>query len=144
MSAFASIGFVGLGVMGEPMCRNLGKKAGVSVTGFDLVRERLDAAAEDGVIPGATLEDAAKADLVFLSLPGGREVRAVADQVLPLVKSGQTVVDTSTAPVSLARELEQQFAEKGVAFAADDGVLVRLKPPNVVKAIEPLLGGAPV
>ncbi|MEQ9642916.1 MAG: NAD(P)-dependent oxidoreductase [Alphaproteobacteria bacterium] len=117
MTTFASIGFIGLGVMGEPMCRNLGKKAGVPVTGFDVVRARLDAAAEDGVIPGASLEEAAKADLVFLSLPGGKEVRAVADLLLPLVDAGQTVVDTSTAPVALARELDKQFAEKGVAFA---------------------------
>ena len=117
MTAFSSIGFIGLGVMGEPMCRNLAKKAGVPVTAFDLVRERLDAAAEDGVKPAASLAEAAAADLVFLSLPGGDEVRAVANQLLPLVKQSQTVVDTSTAPVALARELEAQFAAKGVAFA---------------------------
>jgi 3-hydroxyisobutyrate dehydrogenase-like beta-hydroxyacid dehydrogenase len=117
MTTFNSIGFIGLGVMGEPMCRNLGKKAGVPVTAFDLVRARLEAAREDGVIPGATLAAAAAADLVFLSLPGGDEVRAVADQLLPLVKTGQTVVDTSTAPVALARELAEQFATKDVAFA---------------------------
>ena len=35
MSTIARIGFVGLGVMGEPICRNLAEKCGVSVSAFD-------------------------------------------------------------------------------------------------------------
>lgn len=152
MSTFASIGFIGLGVMGEPMCRNLGRKAGVPVVGFDRVRERLEAAKEDGVKPAADLAEAAACDLVFLSLPGGDEVRAVADQLLPLVQRGQTVVDTSTAPVSLARTLAQQFADKGVAFAdapiartrqaARDGTLSVMvgATPELFAKLEPVIG----
>jgi 3-hydroxyacyl-CoA dehydrogenase len=35
-SGFTRIGFIGLGVMGEPMCRNLARKAGLPVIAFDL------------------------------------------------------------------------------------------------------------
>jgi 3-hydroxyisobutyrate dehydrogenase-like beta-hydroxyacid dehydrogenase len=41
MSQFKTVGFIGLGVMGEPICRNLVKKSGVRVTAFDLAPEPL-------------------------------------------------------------------------------------------------------
>jgi 3-hydroxyisobutyrate dehydrogenase len=41
MSAFKKVGFIGLGVMGEPICRNLVEKSGASVTAFDLSPEPL-------------------------------------------------------------------------------------------------------
>ena len=44
-----TLGFVGLGVMGEPMCRNLARKSGKPVLAFDLRPEPLQRASEDGV-----------------------------------------------------------------------------------------------
>ena len=41
MARFSRIGFIGLGVMGEPICRNLVRKAGVPVTAFDMQAEPL-------------------------------------------------------------------------------------------------------
>ena len=41
MSAYKTIGFIGLGVMGEPICRNLVKKSGRRVLAFDLSPEPL-------------------------------------------------------------------------------------------------------
>src|SRR5690606_13925474 len=61
-----------------------------------------------------------RSDAVLLSLPGEKEVRAVClgeDGVLANCRAGQTVIDTSTAPVPLAQELHRAFAAKGVAFA---------------------------
>ena len=41
MPQFRTIGFIGLGVMGEPICRNLVKKSGAAVLAFDLAPEPL-------------------------------------------------------------------------------------------------------
>lgn len=104
-----TLGFVGLGVMGEPMCRNLAKKSGRPVLAYDLRPEPLQRASEDGVESAATLDDlVARADIIFMSLPGEPQVRAVVqgpDGLLARMRAGQTLVDTSTCPVSLAREL---------------------------------------
>jgi 3-hydroxyisobutyrate dehydrogenase-like beta-hydroxyacid dehydrogenase len=117
----ATIGFIGLGVMGEAMCRNLTRKSGLPIIAFDLRRPPLERLATHGVRAaasvGAVVDDA---DIILLSLPGGPQVRAVcldADGILARGRRGQTVVDTRTCPLALARELEAAFAARGVAFA---------------------------
>jgi hypothetical protein len=116
-----TLGFIGLGVMGEPMCRNLAKKSGAPVVAFDPRAEPLAALARDGVTATRSADDvAARASIIFLCLPGEPQVRAVTlgpDALVARVRAGQTVVDMSTAPVALARELAEAFAARGVAFA---------------------------
>ena len=53
------IGFIGLGIMGRPMAKNL-VKAGFSVTGFDVVQANLDDAAQGGVIPAKSVAEVAR------------------------------------------------------------------------------------
>jgi len=116
-----SLGFIGLGVMGEPMCRNLARKSGRPVIAFDARREPLERLGADGVRTAADVaEIAAGADTIFLSLPGEPEVRAVCldrDGLLAHARNGQTLVDCSTAPVTLAQELARACTAKGVDFA---------------------------
>jgi len=119
------IGFIGLGVMGEPMCRNLARKSGRPVIAWDTRSEPLDRLIADGVAAARSIEEVAKkAEIVFLSLPGEAEIRKVCEGL-----QGNTVVDCSTAPVSLARELAgkiKDFADAPVARtrqAAIDGTL---------------------
>lgn len=115
------LAFIGLGVMGEPMCRNLAKKSGSRVVAYDTRSEPLDALAADGVERATSVADvAARAGTIFLCLPGEPHVRSVClgpDGLIAHVRTGQTVVDMSTVPVSLARELGAAFAAQGVAFA---------------------------
>ncbi|MGP3937125.1 NAD(P)-dependent oxidoreductase [Nonomuraea sp. KM88] len=109
------LGFVGLGVMGGPMCRNLVRRAGVPVTAFDLDAKALDASGADRA--GSAAEVAERSDLVFLSLPGGPQVEAVVlNELLPRARAGQTIVDLSTSPVELAQRLAARLAEADVAF----------------------------
>ncbi|MBM3484102.1 MAG: NAD(P)-dependent oxidoreductase [Alphaproteobacteria bacterium] len=121
MSGTDAIAFIGLGVMGEPMCRNLAARAGRPVVAHDLRKEPLARVAALGVRVVTSLKEAvAEADTIILSLPGEPEVRAVClgrDGILAHARTGQTVVDTSTVPPALARELAARFAEKNVAFA---------------------------
>ena len=119
------IGFIGLGVMGEPMCRNLARKSGRGVIAWDTRSEPLDRLIADGVAAARSIEEVAKkAEIVFLSLPGEPQIREVTKGL-----QDNTVVDCSTAPVSLAKELSTQlanFADAPVARtrqAAIDGTL---------------------
>ena len=108
--AQATLGFIGLGVMGAPMCRNLARKSGARLLAFDLK-------AVPGFAIVGSIREAAQADVVFLSLPGEPEVRAVCSELLRQARPGQAIVDCSTAPVALARELAAAFAARGAQFA---------------------------
>jgi 3-hydroxyisobutyrate dehydrogenase-like beta-hydroxyacid dehydrogenase len=118
------VGFIGLGVMGESMCRNLAKKSAAKVVAFDARSAPLAALAADGVeaVP-SPVEVARRAGIIFLCLPGEPEVRRVClgadgcDGLVAHVRRGQTVADMSTCPVALARELGRAFAEREVDFA---------------------------
>jgi 3-hydroxyisobutyrate dehydrogenase-like beta-hydroxyacid dehydrogenase len=155
-----SIGFIGLGVMGEPMCRNLARKSGRRVVAFDVRREALGRLAADGVEAAATLEAlVARSELVFLSLPGAPEVRAVAAKLA--LRDGQALVDCSTTTVSLARELAARlpgrFADAPVArtrqaaidgtlsimVGADEALFRRIEPALRCMASDVTLCGAP-
>jgi 3-hydroxyisobutyrate dehydrogenase-like beta-hydroxyacid dehydrogenase len=115
------LGFIGLGVMGEPMCRNLAAKSGQPVLASDLDAAPLARLAQVGVQGAHSVREIAeRAQVIFLSLPGGAEVTSVcqgADGLLAHVVAGACVVDLSTAPVALARELHAKFAARGVDFA---------------------------
>jgi 3-hydroxyisobutyrate dehydrogenase-like beta-hydroxyacid dehydrogenase len=112
------IGCIGLGVMGEPICANLLRKSGARVRGFDQRAEPLSRLAEQGLERAASAEDAARdAAVVFLSLPGGPEVAEVATRLQGAMRPGAVLVDLSTAPVDLTRELAARFAAKGLAYA---------------------------
>jgi len=116
-----SVGFIGLGVMGEPMCRNLAQKSGAPVIAYDVRPEPLARLAAAGVqAAGSLAEVAAAADLIFLSLPGGPQVEAVMrgpGGLIEAAREGQIIVDTSTAPVELDRALAQELAARGARLA---------------------------
>src|SRR5262245_60465787 len=116
-----TVAFVGLGVMGEAMCRNLARKGSWKVVGYDTRQEPMQRLEADGVTSATSLADAvAEAEVVLMCLPGGVEVEAVArgpGGLLSLVRGGQTVADMSTAPPRLMRELAKAFQAKGVEFA---------------------------
>jgi 3-hydroxyisobutyrate dehydrogenase-like beta-hydroxyacid dehydrogenase len=115
------IGFIGLGVMGEAICRNLGRKASEDVLGFDLDPAPLARLKDEGVdAAGSVREIAERCNVVFLSLPGVPEVKNVCagpSSLMLHLRSGSYVVDLSTTTVALARELNSRFAARGIHFA---------------------------
>lgn len=114
------IGFIGVGTMGEPMCRNLARKSGATVLAADRDLAPLQRLAADGVKMASLEEIVASCRTIFLSLPGGKEVEEVClgeGGILAKVKMGWTVVDLSTAPVALARRLYAEFEGRATAFA---------------------------
>lgn len=107
------IAFIGLGNMGGPMAGNL-VKAGHEVTAFDLVEASRQAAAELGVrIAGSGREAVAAAEIVVTMLPAGKHVLAVWADILPAVKPGTLLIDSSTIDVESARKAHALAAEHG-------------------------------
>jgi 3-hydroxyisobutyrate dehydrogenase-like beta-hydroxyacid dehydrogenase len=113
-------GFIGVGVMGEPMCRNLRRKTGARVIALDRDPAPLERLAAEGVTPGKSVADAvAASDVVFLSLPSGEAVEQLVhapDGVMACACSGQIIVDLGTSPVDLTRALSAEFAQRGVTY----------------------------
>src|SRR6185369_9377080 len=106
MPQYKSVGFIGLGVMGEPICRNLVKKSGKRVIAFDLAAEPLARLRADGAeIAGAVADVIKQSDLLFLCLPSSKHVRTLFEGggILTSIRSGQVVVDLGTSSVSQTR-----------------------------------------
>ena len=113
-----TLGFIGLGVMGEPMCHNLHKKSGRKVMAYDIDPAPLERAREANMGVANSPQDIAKnCDIIFLSLPSGVQLEQVCHDLNPYMRAGQTIVDTTTAPVALTKSLAAEFKAKGVDYA---------------------------
>ena len=137
MSTEHTLGFIGLGVMGGRMCKNLAKKSGHTVVAFDMDASKAEALAEFGVEALPTAADvAARASAIFLCLPGAPQVRALCfgdGKLVASMRAGSTLIDMTTATVDVDREVAAALADKGVDFAdapiargvpsAEDGTL---------------------
>jgi 3-hydroxyisobutyrate dehydrogenase-like beta-hydroxyacid dehydrogenase len=100
------------------MCRNLAAKSGAPVIALDIDPQPVKRLAAHGVRAAQSIDALAReTDIVFLSLPGGPEVAAVFDALLPHLRAGSCIVDLSTAPVKLARDLAARCAARGIEFA---------------------------
>ena len=154
MPQYNNIGFIGLGVMGEPICRNLVKKSGARVIAFDLSPEPLARLHEEGAdVAGSVATLVEVSEIVFLCLPSAKHVRSVfeGDGILKNVRSGQVVVDLGTSSVKLTRDFARQLREKGASWldapiartrqAAQDGTLSVMvgAAPALYASIEPLI-----
>ncbi|UWR62983.1 3-hydroxyisobutyrate dehydrogenase [Phaeobacter inhibens] len=106
-----NIGFIGLGNMGGPMAANLAK-AGHSVTGFDMA----DVSIEGVTMAASAAEAATGAEVVITMLPNGQILRAVADDVIPAMAEGATLVDCSTVDVDSARTVADQAGSANLMF----------------------------
>ncbi len=131
------IGFIGTGVMGGRMCRNLAKKIHVPVIAFDMDMNKVATLSDIRVEAAPSIEALVnKANIILMCLPGEPQVRAVCTQeggILEFVRPGQTIIDMTTATADVEREMVKLFAEKSVDYAdapvargvtaAEDGTL---------------------
>lgn len=154
MSGYKTIGFIGLGVMGEPICRNLVKKSGARVIAFDLAPEPLSRLSADGAAVAGSVADVVDAsDIVFLCLPSAKHVRAVfeGDGILKHIRKDQVIVDLGTSSVNQTRDFAGLLQAAGAIWAdapiartrqaAQDGTLSVMvgASPELFAAIEPLI-----
>lgn len=110
------IGFIGLGIMGKPMARNLMK------AGYELVvHNRSQAAADELAAAGAQAaasprEIAAQVRTIITMLPDSPDVRAVAlgpDGLVEAMGEGSLLIDMSTIAPSATLEIGRRLAERG-------------------------------
>jgi 3-hydroxyisobutyrate dehydrogenase-like beta-hydroxyacid dehydrogenase len=116
-----TIGFIGLGLMGHGIARNIVEKG----YALSVVAHRNRAPIEDLVSRGAvevrsTREIAERSSIVFLCVTGSREVEALVrgpDGLKAYLKPGSVIVDTSTSDPTSTAALAEELAASGIALA---------------------------
>ena len=112
----AKTGYIGLGVMGAPMARNLAIKYDLIVFDIDAERMRLVPKAEKA----ASIEEVAKsAEIIFLSLPDSETVREVVlggGGLLQNLNTGNLIIDTSTTSPNVTKEISRILEKSGIGF----------------------------
>jgi 2-hydroxy-3-oxopropionate reductase len=113
------VGFVGLGIMGKPMAKNL-VKAGYPLVVYDIVPAPVKELAAAGAKTASNPREVALAsDVVITMLPNSPHVREVVlgkDGILEGARSGQLYIDMSSIDPMVAREVEAQARKKGVVM----------------------------
>ena len=138
-----AVGFVGLGVMGEPMCRNLKAKCGRRVFAYDIDPAPLARLAAHGVEALADAAGvAAAADVVFVSMPSGKvlaDLVHAGNGLIGQARAGQVFVDLGTSPVKLTRALAAEFALRGARFL--DAPVARTRAAAEAGTLSVMVGG---
>ncbi|MEG1775873.1 MAG: 2-hydroxy-3-oxopropionate reductase [Clostridia bacterium] len=111
------LGFIGLGIMGKPMARNL-MKNGHELVVFDVVRSSVEALAADGALAAATVKEVAQQCSVILTmLPNSTHVESVVmgeEGILSVCKAGSTLIDMSSIAPLASQKVAQACKEHGV------------------------------
>jgi 2-hydroxy-3-oxopropionate reductase len=113
------VGFIGLGLMGKPMARNL-MQAGYPLTVHNRSRGPVDELAAEGATPATSPEEvAAQVDVVITCLPDSPDVELVAlgpDGIIAGGHPGLTLIDMSTIAPAVAVHIAGQLAERGIRW----------------------------
>jgi 2-hydroxy-3-oxopropionate reductase len=139
----SQIGFIGLGIMGKPMSKNL-LKAGHTLVVFDVVPGPLAELVEAGAARGKSCADtASRSDVIITMLPDGPEVEAAVlgpGGVLEGARPGSTVVDMSSISPIVAQKVGAACAAKGVEFL--DAPVSGGEPKAIDGTLAIMVGGA--
>ena len=115
----ASVGFIGLGNMGNPMASNV-LKNGYALTVFDKNAKAMQNLVEAGAKAAASAKQVTEnAEVVLTCLPGSPEVEGLylgAGGLVELAKAGTVLVDMSSVLPSTPRKLEARARERGIPF----------------------------
>lgn len=144
MTTLHRIGFIGLGVMGGAMCRNLIRKARFkSVSLYDSNPCAMEAVLAVGGQAASDLQALVQAsDAILLSLPDGKVSVSVMDQLHPWLRPGQLVIDTSTIPVDLAKKQFQQCQALDVHYL--DAPVARTREAAEMGTLSAMVGGTDI
>ena len=111
------IGFIGLGIMGKPMSKNL-LKAGYSLVVYDIFKDSVKEVVEAGAEEGFSPKDVAqRTELIITMLPNSPHVKTVMlgeNGVLEGLKGGSIIIDMSSIAPLASKEVAGEAAKKGV------------------------------
>lgn len=113
------IGFIGLGIMGKPMSKNL-LRAGYSLIVFDLDKDAIKEVAALGAEAGKSCKDVAeKSEIIITMLPNSPHVKSAlfgVDGIFEGAKPGTIVVDMSSIDPMVSKEISVKLKEKKIDF----------------------------
>src|SRR5262245_60769267 len=140
----SDIGFVGLGIMGRPMSRNL-LKAGYSLVVYDVFPAPVAELAQAGATPAASsAEAAAQAEIIMTMLPDGPEVGTAvlaSGGVLEGARPGSVIVDMSSISPMVSQKVAAACQAKGVEFL--DAPVSGGEPKAIDGTLAIMVGGKP-
>lgn len=148
------VGFIGMGIMGQPMCKNV-LKAGYEVTVWNRASDKTAPLAEAGAAVAASPKAAAEnSDVIILMLTGPEAIDAVLageEGVLAGISPGKPLINMSTVSPAYSRQLDERLRAASVVLIdapvsgskkpAEEGTLIILAggPEDKVAESEPLL-----
>ncbi len=111
------IGFVGMGVMGLPMAKNVVQKCGLPVMGYDVAPRQMDAFRAAGGIAAASPEELySRCDVILQILPTHAIIRGSVEQAIRHGRPGNVIVDLSSTAPHIVQELYQQARDAGMSL----------------------------
>lgn len=136
------IGFIGLGIMGKPMVKNL-LKAGFEVTAYDILPAAVQEMAEAGAIAGTSPKQTAQGkDVVITMVPSGPIVRSLLEGengVLAVISAGAVIIDMSSVTAIESQEFAKLAESKGCHFL--DAPVSGGEPGAVAGTLAIMIGG---
>ncbi len=110
------VGFIGIGLMGLPMCRRL-LAANVPLYIWNRTSEKCQALFEEGALLTKDLSELVnKVDVIMICVSDSISVQAVHHQLLPNLRTGQIIVDFSSISPEITVQLHKSVAQKGVSW----------------------------
>lgn len=111
------IGFIGIGIMGKPMAKNL-IDAGYKLIAYDIVEKALDEIVAYGTERGSSPKDIAEnSEIILTMLPNSPQVKEVVlgeNGVIEGVREGQILIDMSSIAPLVSQEIAKELEKKGV------------------------------
>ena len=134
------IGFVGLGIMGAPMCGNILQKNDDTVYVYNRTRAKAEPlAAKGAVLCDSARQAAERADMLITMVPETADVLAVYEEVLPVLGPGKLCVDMSTIDPAASASLADRVRRTGADFL--DAPVVKSRPAAEAGTLGIYVGG---
>ena len=114
----SKVGFVGLGIMGKPMAKNL-LAAGIDLMVNDLSEAAVEEVKAAGATSGSLAEIGAQCDVIFMILPSGEISKAVLfgeGGIASTLSAGKIVCDMASVTPVESKECYEKLAKMGVGF----------------------------
>lgn len=122
MTTETTIGFFGFGVMGLPMVKNVIRKSGFKVYGYDVVPEKMELFRAAGGFPEQDPEEVyRKCNVIMQMLPTHETIRHSVEEAIRLCPKGSIIIDCSSAAPNIILDLYQE-AKAGGMYLLDSPV----------------------
>ncbi|WHQ13818.1 NAD(P)-dependent oxidoreductase [Edwardsiella anguillarum] len=135
-----TIGFIGLGLMGEAMSKNIVNAFSGNVVVYDLNPEAVNRLVAYGAQAAVSIADVAQqADVIISMVPRSEHVLDVYQQLLPHLHAGQITIDMSTIDPSVSMDISAEVAKTGAVML--DAPVVKSVPAAVKAELGIYVGG---